>query len=195
MGETPAQRYWKIQDRTTGHVENRSHKPKVVGSNPTPATKKPRSEPVPRDRLLRVVARGHMVDTSALTTRPSPRSWSPSPTLSGEPPAGTGTSSPPTTSGTVASQRSAESCATPPQPRLATANDPARRAGRMGWVMYPVSLAVGPWRWWRVFPPSPMKCERRLEPQLNTPRFALDGLAVRSCEFSASRSMAPRIRG
>ena len=38
MRESPAQWYWRVRNRTRGEAENRSHNPKVVGSNPTHAT-------------------------------------------------------------------------------------------------------------------------------------------------------------
>ena len=38
MRETPPQRYWKVRNGPPGEAENRSHNPKVAGSNPAPAT-------------------------------------------------------------------------------------------------------------------------------------------------------------
>ena len=50
MRETPPQRYWKVRNGTPGEAENRSHNPKVAGSNPAPATNEnPGKRPFSRD--------------------------------------------------------------------------------------------------------------------------------------------------
>ena len=41
MRETPAQRYWTARDNTSRTTLNSAHNPKVIGSNPIPATKRP----------------------------------------------------------------------------------------------------------------------------------------------------------